>query len=75
MSRDDDPAVLDWLKRQAAKGAMIVGVCAGAKVVAAAGLLDRKRATTHWYYVKELRDRHPAIRMSLTGGWWWTKAS
>ena len=62
MSRDDDPAVLDWLKSQAAKDAMIVGVCAGAKVVGAAGLLDGKRATTHWYFVKELRDKHPAIR-------------
>lgn len=61
MSRDDDPAVLGWLKSQAAKGAIIVGICAGAKVVGAAGLLDGKRATTHWYYLDELRDGHPAI--------------
>jgi putative intracellular protease/amidase len=62
MHRDDDPAVLTWLKSQANKGAIIVGVCAGAKIVAAAGLLDGKRATTHWYYLKELREKHPAIR-------------
>jgi putative intracellular protease/amidase len=62
MSRDDDPNVLEWLTEQAAKGAMIVGVCAGAKVVAAAGLLDGKRATTHWYYRKELLEKHPTIR-------------
>ena len=61
MSRDDDPAVLAWLRSQAAKGAMIIGVCAGAKVVGAAGLLDGKRATTHWYFVKELREKHPSI--------------
>jgi putative intracellular protease/amidase len=61
MSRDDDPAVLEWLKSQAAKSAMIIGVCAGAKVVGEAGLLDGKRATTHWYYLEELRDKHPAI--------------
>ena len=61
MRRDDDPAVLPWIKSQAAKGAIIIGVCAGAKVVAEAGLLDGKRATTHWYYLKELRDKHPAI--------------
>ena len=61
MSRDDDTTVLQWLRSQAAKGAMIVGVCAGAKVVGEAGLLDGKRATTHWYYVKELRKKHPAI--------------
>jgi transcriptional regulator GlxA family with amidase domain len=62
MSRDDDPIVIEWLKKQAAKGATIVGVCAGAKVVGAAGLLDGKRATTHWYYVEELLENHPSIR-------------
>jgi putative intracellular protease/amidase len=62
MSRDDDPAVMQWLKAQAAKGAIIVGVCAGAKVVATAGLLDGKQGTTHWYFVNELRREHPQIR-------------
>ena len=62
MSRDDDAAVLQWLRSQASKSAMIIGVCAGAKVVGEAGLLDGKRATTHWYYLKELRKKHPAIR-------------
>ncbi len=62
MSRDDDPVVMEWLRSQAAKGARIIGVCAGAKVVAEAGLLDGKRATTHWYYLKELLAKHPAVR-------------
>jgi putative intracellular protease/amidase len=62
MSRDDDPAALQWITSQAAKGAIIIGVCAGAKVVGAAGLLDGKRATTHWYYLKELRAKTPSIR-------------
>ncbi|HHY49378.1 MAG TPA: transcriptional regulator [Alphaproteobacteria bacterium] len=61
MSRDDDPAVMAWLQQQAAKGAIVIGVCAGAKVVGAAGLLDRKRATTHWYYLKDLLRRSPTI--------------
>jgi putative intracellular protease/amidase len=61
MSRDDDPAVLAWLRTQADRGAVIVGICAGAKVVGAAGLLDGKRATTHWYYRAELFDRNPNI--------------
>jgi transcriptional regulator GlxA family with amidase domain len=59
MTRDDDPAALAWIKSQAAKGATVIGVCAGAKVVAAAGLLDGKRATTHWYFVGELRRMAP----------------
>jgi putative intracellular protease/amidase len=61
MSRDDDPAALHWIQAQAAKHAIIIGVCAGAKVVAATGLLDGRRATTHWYYLKTLRKKHPAI--------------
>lgn len=61
MHRDDDPDVLQWIRNQSEKGALIVSVCAGAKVVAAAGLLDGKRATTHWYYLKELREKHPTI--------------
>jgi transcriptional regulator GlxA family with amidase domain len=60
MSRDDDPAALAWIRSQAAKGATVIGVCAGAKVVGAAGLLDGKRATTHWYYLRELRQLSPS---------------
>lgn len=62
MSRDDDPAVMAWLKNQRAKHATIISVCAGAKVIAAAGLLDGKRATTHWYYRGEMFRKHPAIQ-------------
>lgn len=62
MYRDDDPTALQWIRSQAAKKAIIISVCAGAKVVAAAGLLDGKRATTHWYYLDELRKEHPAVR-------------
>jgi putative intracellular protease/amidase len=60
MSRDDDAVALTWIKHQAAKGATVIAVCAGAKVVAAAGLLDGRRATTHWYYLRALR-RNPNI--------------
>ncbi|MFT4099564.1 MAG: DJ-1/PfpI family protein [Burkholderiaceae bacterium] len=61
MSRDDDPVVMAWLQAQARKGATLVGVCAGAKVLGAAGLLDGRRATTHWYFLKALLERHPSI--------------
>ncbi|WP_416797509.1 DJ-1/PfpI family protein [Ciceribacter azotifigens] len=59
MSRDDDPTAMRWIRSQSEKGAKIIGVCAGAKVVAAAGLLDGKRATTHWYYLREMLRRSP----------------
>ena len=62
MSRDDDPEALQWIRGQSGKGAIVIGVCAGAKVVGEAGLLHGKRATTHWYSVKELRGKHPTMR-------------
>jgi putative intracellular protease/amidase len=62
MKRDDDPVILDWIKAQSRKGATIIGVCVGATIVANSGLLDGKRATTHWYSVKGMRHAHPAIQ-------------
>ncbi len=62
MSRDDDATVLQWISVQAARGAIVISVCAGTKVLANTRLLDGKRATTHWYYLKELGKSHPAIR-------------
>ena len=62
MEPHDDPAALAWIRSQADKGATIVSVCVGATVVGAAGLLDGRRATTHWYYLKQLRDETPSVR-------------
>jgi putative intracellular protease/amidase len=62
MSRDDDPVALQWIRNQSARDAIVIGICAGAKVVGDAGLLHGKRATTHWYSVKELRGKHPTMR-------------
>ncbi|MBR0845275.1 DJ-1/PfpI family protein [Bradyrhizobium liaoningense] len=61
MSRDDDAVALQWIRSQAGKGAIVIGVCVGATVVANTGLLDGKRATTHWYSVRDLQ-KHSAIR-------------
>ncbi len=62
MEPHDDPAALAWIRSQAEKGATIVSVCVGATVIGAAGLLDGKRATTHWYFLKQLRDETPTLR-------------
>jgi putative intracellular protease/amidase len=62
MLRDDEPNVLRWLRSQSEKGALVIGVCAGATVVANAGLLDGRRATTHWYYRDDMLESHPSIR-------------
>src|SRR5262249_3941681 len=47
--RPTDPTLLEWLRSQARRGATIVGVCDGVQVVAAAGLLEHRSATGHWY--------------------------
>ncbi|MFI5952426.1 GlxA family transcriptional regulator [Cryptosporangium sp. NPDC051539] len=55
-----DP-VLEALREAAGRGARIASVCAGAFTLAAAGLLDGLRATTHWLGTSELAARYPAI--------------
>ncbi|MET1015221.1 MAG: DJ-1/PfpI family protein [Leifsonia flava] len=45
------------------RAARTASICTGAFVLAAAGLLDGKRATTHWKHVRELARRHPHIRV------------
>jgi transcriptional regulator GlxA family with amidase domain len=54
-------ALLDALRAAHARGALIVSHCTGAFAVAAAGLLDGCRATTHWRYAGELAARYPAV--------------
>ena len=60
--KDDDPALLAWVKAQAAKGATLVGVCDGVWVLARAGLLDGRRATGHWYSREDLRKKFPQVQ-------------
>jgi transcriptional regulator GlxA family with amidase domain len=55
------PAVLDALRAADARGARVVSICTGAFALAAAGLLDGQRATTHWRDAARLAERHPAV--------------
>ncbi len=59
MSNDADPAVTAWLRRQAERGARIVGVCNGTLVVGSAGLLDGRRFAGHWSSRSKVLERHP----------------
>ncbi|CAN5313290.1 DJ-1/PfpI family protein [soil metagenome] len=54
-----DPVLVDWLQSQAARGAVIVSVCEGARVVARAGLFEGRRATSHWSSLNALEHTYP----------------
>ena len=62
--REDPPAVVvDALRAAHARGARLAAISTGAFALAATGLLDGRRATTHWHYTHALQARHPSIRV------------
>ena len=56
-------ALCDALRMAHARGATIVGLCLGAYVLAQAGLLDGRRATTHWVHAADFAQRFPAVNV------------
>lgn len=66
--RDTDehppPALLDALRAAHARGACVVGLCLGAYVLAEAGLLNNRAATTHWHWADDFSRRFPQVRLN-----------
>ncbi|GIE29126.1 transcriptional regulator FtrA [Actinoplanes italicus] len=58
---DPSPALVAALRAAHSRGARVMSICSGVFALAAAGLLDGRRATTHWRYAEALRSRHPAV--------------
>src|SRR5579862_4313320 len=54
--------VVPWLMRWHKRGAAIASVCSGVGLVAATGLLDGRRATTHWSLADRFREKYPSVR-------------
>jgi transcriptional regulator GlxA family with amidase domain len=74
-----DGALIDWIRRTAATARRTASVCTGAFLLASAGLLDGRRATTHWAAAEELARLHPRVRVEpdpifLRDGRIWTSA-
>jgi transcriptional regulator GlxA family with amidase domain len=74
-----DPGLVAGVRSAAARAERIAAVCTGAFVLAAAGLLDGKRATTHWAACSQLRAKHPRCSVEpdaiyVRDGATWTSA-
>jgi transcriptional regulator GlxA family with amidase domain len=75
----EDEALLAWLRDRAPRARRLASVCSGALLLAAAGLLAGRRATTHWTRCAELARRHPDVIVEsdpifIRDGHIWTSA-
>src|SRR4051794_39956444 len=59
----DDAVVLDWITRASRRARRTTSICTGSYLLAAAGLLDGRRATTHWNFCEALAERYPAVKL------------
>ena len=64
-----DETLLAWVREAAAQARRTASVCSGAFVLAAAGLLDGRRAATHWSRAADLARRFPAVRVEPDRIW------
>ena len=65
LSTPPQPDLADALARAHARGAHVVGLCYGAYALAYAGLLDGKRASTHWMAEQDFCKRFPCVKLDL----------
>ncbi len=75
----EDERLLAFVRKAAAPAARVVSICTGAVILAAAGLLDGRRATTHWAYAPTMQKRFPAVTVEedaiyVRDGKFWTSA-
>ncbi len=59
----EDPALLDFVRKASARADRIVSICTGAMILAEVGLLDGRRATTHWWWCPILAQRYPEVQV------------
>jgi transcriptional regulator GlxA family with amidase domain len=76
---EPEERLVSWMRRHHARIPTVVSICTGAFILGAAGVLDRRRATTHWQLLGDLKSRFPAARVADDGifvrdGKVWTSA-
>ena len=59
----EDPVLIDWVRERATRARRVASVCTGAFLLAAAGMLDGRRAATHWMYCARLAQRFPNVQV------------
>src|SRR5215831_3480150 len=64
-----DPALFAWLRKIAPTVRRLGSVCVGSFLLAEAGLLDGKRATSHWRFAKEMARRYPRVKVESEPVW------
>lgn len=60
---EDHAPLVPWLRKHGPRIPTVVSICTGAFALAGAGMLDGRRATTHWMYLEALRTRFPKVRV------------
>lgn len=60
---EEGTAVVDWLRLAAPHAGRVVSICGGAMLLAETGLLDGRRATTHWRLLETMQSRYPRIQV------------
>jgi transcriptional regulator GlxA family with amidase domain len=58
----DNPELIDWVRRSYADGAHVVSACSGSYLLAEAGLLDNRQATTHWAFAEAMKTEYPQVK-------------
>jgi transcriptional regulator GlxA family with amidase domain len=65
----EKPAVIEWIRKCSAQAGLTASVCTGSFLLAKAGLLDGKRATTHWEDLDELESMYPSVSVVRGPRW------
>jgi len=61
----EQPALIDWIRQQHSRGALIASACSGAFLLAETGILQGRSATTHWQLAERFRQRYPDIDLQI----------